>query len=193
MAVSPEILYKDEPDRIWYAGAKTQLWKVNVVHLGINQYDNSQVWAGVHETEHCTGGCLIATRRLFTTIGFLDEDYFFGRGNSAFCWIAKKRGIRFGVNMNAKIYHKFGGSCGRANPVYIYWSNKNRLLILRKHGSLLEKVVGLSFYMLTRLIKFPILLSRGRGRVVYAELRAIRDFLLGRYGEYDRRRANCHD
>jgi len=192
MAVGPKILYKDDPTRIWYAGARLRLCLANAVHLGLNKIDGDQ-WIGVRLTDHVSGCCFVARKCLFKTVGLLDEDFFFGHEDTALSCVAKRQGVLLGVDLDAKIYHKFGGTLERENPVYIYYHNKNRLLILKKHGSLLERILGFFFYVLTRLIKFPILLSKGRGGAVRAELQAVRDFLLGRYGDHDRKRANCHD
>ncbi len=52
--------------------------------------------------------------------------------------------------------------------------------------------LGYSFYVITRLPKFGSLLGKGKLRLIRSELKAILDFLLGRYGDYDRKRANSH-
>jgi len=191
MAVLPKILDKDTPTRIWYAGGKLKLWRANAMRLGIKQNDNSS-WTGERETGCVTGCCLIARKSWFENVGLLDEDFFFGIEDWAHSWVAKKCGLLFGVNLDAKIYHKCAGSLEEGNPIYAYYYNKNRLLILKKHGSLVEQVLGFSFYAFTRPIKFVGLLLRGRIGMVRAELRAVRDFLAARYGDYDRKMANAH-
>ncbi|GAW94074.1 glycosyltransferase family 2 protein [Calderihabitans maritimus] len=191
VVVSPKILYKDDPGRIWYAGGSLKLWRANAVHTGIGRKDDRS-WSGARETGHCSGCCPLVRRSLFETVGLLDEDFFFAHEDVAFSSVVTGRGLKMGVDLDAKIYHKSGGSSGTGHPIYVYYYNKNRLLILKKYGSLVEKVLGFSFYALTRPFKFLLSLIRGKAICVGAELLAIRDFLLGRYGEHDRWRANSH-
>lgn len=168
-----------------------KLRRLKAIHLGINQNDDS-TRVGVRETEHATGCCMIGRRILFETIGLLDEDYFFGNEDWAHSCVAKMHGLLRGVNLNAKIYHKPGGSLEEGNPIYLYYYNKNRLLILKKHGSLIEQMFGFSFYAFSHPIKFQLWISKGRVELIRAELQVICDFLAGRYGDYDRKRVNRH-
>jgi len=191
IAVGPKILYKEDPKRIWYAGAALRVWRANCVHIGINQMDGNR-WKGMHPTEFVSGCCFLARRQLFEAVGLLDEDFFFGDEDWACSCVLRAKGLKLGVNLNAKIFHKLGGSLERGNPIYAYYYNKNRLLILRKYGSLTEKFLGYSFYAISRLPKFSRLLGKGDLRLIRSELKAIHDFLLGRYGDYDRKQVNSH-
>ena len=191
MAVGPKILYKNDPKRIWYAGAKLQVWRANCAHIGIDQMDDNR-WSGMHATDHVSGCCLLAKRQLFENVGLLDEDFFFGNEDWAYSCVLRTKGLKVGVSLDAKILHKSGGSLEQGNPICTYYYNKNRLIVLKKYGSLTEKFLGYSSYVITRLPKFGGLLGRGELRLIRSELKAILDFLLGRYGDYDRKRANSH-
>ncbi len=178
MAVAPKVLYKDDPTRIWYAGGRITLWRMNAMHVGFDETDNGQ-WTGTHRTEHLTGCCFVARRALFETIGLLDEAYFFGYEDLSYSCVLRERGIHVGINLNAKIYHKWSGSSHKEKPFYVYHFSKNRLAILKRHGSIIEQLSGFSFYACSRLIKFASNLLHGKTKAIRAELRAIRDFVAG--------------
>lgn len=187
-AASPKILYQDEPNRIWYAGAELRLWRANAVHQGLGETDGP-AWSGIRRTGHLSGCAFLARRSWFEALGFLDEDLFFGQEDIALSCKARGLGLPLCVHLDAKVYHRCGGTAGRGHPLYTYYFNKNRLVVLTKHGTFPEKIAGFSFYALTRLMKFPFraLTGKAQGRAaVAAELKAIRDFLLGRWGSHDR-------
>ncbi|HXH14064.1 MAG TPA: glycosyltransferase family 2 protein [Alphaproteobacteria bacterium] len=185
VAVGPKILYKERPEAIWYAGAQLKLWRLTTRNIGIDQIDSNS-WKGTHLTDQLSGCCFLARRELFERLGLLDEDYFFGHEDAAYSCSIRRAGLLLAVNLDAVIYHKRGGSSESNGPIHVYYYCKNRLLVLKKQGSALEKILGLCFFTVSRPLKWTLLLLRGRCEVVAAELRAIRDFTLGRYGEFDR-------
>lgn len=189
MAIGPKILYKDNPKVVWHAGGRLKLRHAMPIVMGTGQLDDKS-FIGEHETELVCGCALFARRSLFGRIGLLDEDFFFGHEDFAYSIVAKKLGLKFGVNLDAIVLHKCGGSLCKGDPIQAYFSNKNRLLVLKKYGSFSEQIVGFSWYSCSRLIKFPALIATGQATMVHAEIRAICDFLAGRYGDFDRRRAN---
>jgi hypothetical protein len=73
--------------------------------------------------------------------------------------------------------------------MYVYYG-KNKLLVLKKNETLLDKISGYLFYFLTCLIKFILLFVFGKNKFVWAELKANVDFFEGRYGNYGRANAN---
>ena len=191
MGISPKILYKNDPDIIWYAGGKLKLLQAGAIHLGINHKD-SELFSGEHKTEHLTGCAFFGRKELFEKIGLLDEDFFFGHEDIAYSCICKKRGQELGVNLDAIIMHKCGGSCGKGAPISVYYYNKNRLLLLKKYASPSEQAIGFMWYILTRFIKFPLLIAKGREIEVVAEIKGCIDFLFERYGDFDRKRGGVN-
>ncbi|MGB9902668.1 glycosyltransferase family 2 protein [Methanothrix sp.] len=191
MAVSPKILYKKRPNIIWYAGGKLKLLQASAHHIGIGQHD-SIFFVGERDTEHVTGCAFLARRDLFHKIGYLDEDFFFGHEDIALSCICKEKGQMLGVNLDAVVMHKAGGSCGTGDPIYSYFYNKNRLLILKKYASPAEQLLGFTWYVGTRFIKFPLLLLQGKKKQVFAEIKAIFDFLAEHYGDFDRMRGGIN-
>jgi len=189
-AISPKILWHNDPTRIWYAGAKFKLWRGDIQHIGMLQPDGPK-FSGVQTTEHVTGCALIARRELFEEVGLLNEDYFLIHEDCDWSLQVKKRtSFVLAVNLDARIWHKAGGisASGRIKPISAYFSNKHRLLLVFRHGSFLEKLFFSIFYVCSRPIKFTYLILKSRKDLVRAELEAVFDFLQNRYGPVDKRK-----
>jgi len=190
--VGPKILWYDDPSRIWYAGAKVKLWRGAVPYIGMLELDNEH-FKGVRYTEHVSGCALIAKREVFEEIGLLDEDYFLVHEDSDWSLRVQKHSqFSLAVNLDACIYHKAGGisASGRDKPISVYFSNKHRFILVTKYGSPLEKILFFIFYFGSRPFKFGYFLLKGRRDLIKAELSAVFDFLLGKYGIIDMEKIN---
>ncbi len=73
-AVSPKILWYDEPQKIWYAGAVFRLWRGDIPHIGMLQPDSAE-FSGIRSTEHVTGCAMLSKRELFEEVGLFNEEY----------------------------------------------------------------------------------------------------------------------
>jgi hypothetical protein len=186
--VAPKILHHDDHSRILFAGGRLKLWQARAVHLGRFASDGPR-WRGVHPTEHLTGCCALFRTEFLAQAGLLDEDFFFGQEDVALSCIARRLGWRLAVHLDAHVFHGESSSLADRAALAVYYYNKYRLLLLRKHGSAAERLVGFVFLGASRLAKFPLAALRGRGAMVRAELCAYRDFVAGRLADYDRSRA----
>jgi hypothetical protein len=186
--VAPKILHHDDHSRILFAGGRLKLWQARAIHLGRFASDGPR-WRGVHLTEHLTGCCALFRSEFLAQAGLLDEDFFFGQEDVALSCTARRLGWRLAVQLDARVYHGESSSLANRASLAVYYYNKYRLLLLRKHGSAAERLVGFAFLGASRLAKFPLAALRGRGAMVRAELCAYRDFVAGRLADWDRDRA----
>jgi GT2 family glycosyltransferase len=187
--VGPKILYTTRKDMIWYAGGRVQLWRARGRHVGFRERDGRH-WRGIRETEYVPGCCLLAKSQVFAFVGLLDEDFFFGAEDIDLALRARRLGFRFAVNLDARVYHEGHLRWKDESPNLVYYFNKYRLLLLRKRGKPFQQWLGFCLYGLTRLPKLSLLSIRGQRDLVRRELGSIKDFLLGRYGDYDRCQAS---
>lgn len=186
--VGPKVLYATREGRIWYAGGRVKLWRAGGDHVGLRQPD-SPSWSGVYDTGFVPGCCFLVKSCVFASVGFLDEDFFFGLEDVDYALRARRRGFQFAVNLDATVYHNARVRWDGEHPKLAYYHNKYRLLLLKKHGTPLQQLLGFCVVALTRVPKFAWLLVQRQRALVLYELRSIRDFLLGRYGDYDRHQA----
>ena len=188
IAIGPKILFQNDPQRIWYAGARINLIRDSVTHIGFKQMDSLR-WKGTMPTDHISACCILAYDTLFKKIGLLDEDYFFIHEDWDLSCRLKKSGLKVGVDLDAIIYHKVCGSIreGKGLMRNIYYSNKNRLLILKKNASWWEKLLGFSYYISSRFYKLILLGLQLKLSQVFTDIKSTYDFLSGHYGQFDRK------
>lgn len=190
IAISPKILHYAKPTKIWWAGGRLEQWTGRTYYIGNGEIDNPK-WSGVRQVDAFSGCCFVARSSTFKRLGLLDEDMFFGGEEFAYGWDAKKQKLSICVNLDSKIYHKWGSSWrqtprGEITPFIVYHARKNWLICVWKYGTPLQKLSIYSFYVLSRIYKFATYILQGKPSLLCAELRAIRDFLMGRYGDWDR-------
>ncbi len=179
-AISPKILYKDDPARIFWAGGGIRLWRSDARYLGYQQAD-ADSWRGIRRTDFVSGCCFIARRELVESIGCFDEDFFFGYEEVAYSYAAVKRGFSLGVNLDVVIHHKHGSSYGGSERFRIYYNTKYHLLLLKKHGTAAEQALGFFFYFLMLAKSIPVWIIKGQARLIPGALCGVLDFVRGQY------------
>jgi GT2 family glycosyltransferase len=188
--VAPKVVQRADPSRILYAGGVLRLWQAQALHSGRFSRDGPE-WSGSRVTGHLSACCALFRMEFLTKAGLLDEDFFFGQEDVALACMARRHGWRLGVQLDARVIHNEGHSLKSWPAASVYYFAKYRLLLLTKYGSRLDVLTGLFFVALSRLVKFPLALLRGRGDLVQAEIRGYRDYFAGRLADYDRRRVGA--
>ncbi len=155
--VGGKILYYDKPNKIWYAGGKLDLWRGGGYHLRFNQTDNEE--NSIIQVSFVTGCLMLIDKKFFESVGLFPEEYFLYLEDTDFCYSALQCGFKLYVNLNAKIYHKVSVTTaankkGEVSPLQIYYFTRNRLyFMLKRQKKLFNKIVFLSFFIITRLFK----------------------------------------
>jgi GT2 family glycosyltransferase len=202
---SARIMYFDEPDRVWFDGAR---WNPSSLQLEWPGQDAEEHAIGTvdHDTDYASGAALFFRSEVARQIGLLDEAFFLVWEEVDWCFRARKAGWRNIIVPAAKVWHKIGVSFGsESSPLRTYFSIRNQLLWFSRHTSLSTQI-RLWTKNLRRLIPmFHIIPNRnvsfakrfgwalqdygqawlGRGsRVEYlAARRAIMDFVHRRFGD----------
>lgn len=136
----PSIFYQDKPSQPWYAGAVFSLWRGGGRHIQRLPSTRTPL-----DTDYATGCCVIASRRLLVEVGLLDENFFLYQEDVDWSLRAKKAGFRVVYVPDAELIHKVSVSTrddrgvGTYSPQIVYYKFRNRILITRKHGNLLQK------------------------------------------------------
>jgi len=188
--VAPKVLQRTNPVRILYAGGKLRLWQARAVHRGRLAPDGPR-WCGIRTSQHLSACCALFRTGFLREAGLLDEAFFFGQEDVALSCMARERGWRLGVQLDARVVHNEGRSLESQPSASVYYYAKYRLLLLTKHGSRLQIPIGLLFLAVTRLPKFAVALLWGKSHLIKAEIRGYRDFFGGKLAEYDRERARA--
>jgi GT2 family glycosyltransferase len=174
-AVCPVVVFRDDPDRVWYAGA---------------DFDPRRGYQGRHrtsidggETERICGAAVLIPRATIEAIGAFDEALFAYVEDADWSLRARGAGLALRVVPDARVRHKVSAATGgEGSPDALYYSVRNLLTVCERHAPL--GLLGTWRRRLTALAAFTAQALLGRRR--RAGLRAVRDgwrdFRLGRYG-----------
>lgn len=181
-ACDSKILYFDQRDRIWSAGAVYTIagsceWR------GHGQRDGEIVEpAEVFTANACSA---LYARRVLDEIGALDEDFFAGYEDVDWSFRAHLRGYRIVNVPSSRVYHKVSATHQFNSPTYVYHGQRNVAAVFVKNmpTSLLLKYGGLHLlYTAGSLVYFA---RQGR---LSAFLRGKRDVLRQWRGLWRKRR-----
>jgi GT2 family glycosyltransferase len=176
-AVCPLVVFADDPERVWYAGASFD------PRRGYNGRHRTQIPAGVAETERICGAAVLVPRATMDRIGVFDEELFAYIEDADWSLRVREAGLPLLVTPASRVRHKVSASTGgQGSPDAIYYSLRNLLRVSERHAPL--GPVGTWRRRITALAAFAAQALLGRRR--RAGLRAVRDgwrdFRRGRYG-----------
>ncbi|MCX2865136.1 glycosyltransferase family 2 protein [Paucibacter sp. PLA-PC-4] len=149
--VTPKIMYHDEPHKLWYGGGAFNAWTMRTPHYGMKQTDRGQFDHLAH-VGYAPTCFMLLDARVFADVGRMDEQYFVYYDDTDFVWRMKNLGGRIRYLPDAVVLHKVSSSTGGdRSPFSIYYTNRNRLYLIRKHLRGLQKLVAISYFLVTRL------------------------------------------
>lgn len=160
-----------EPDgRLWYAGGDYDLSRVGTRH-----------WTTPTERERqvpFVSGCLMwLPRALIEACGGFAPDYFLYLEDLDLCLRMQRLGFSLVCLPEILAVHAPSSSTGgRSQPLSVYYQNRNRWLLLRRHGRLRHWLAFVPLYALG-------LLKRCLSGQARSSLQALRDALRGRWGQ----------
>jgi GT2 family glycosyltransferase len=180
-ALGPCIYYFDEPERIWFAGARFDHHTCQVVDAPygrVEQEGQPMVFA----SDWLTGCCMLMKRRVIDTVGLLDERFFIYWEDVDWGLRLHASGLRNMVVPSANIWHKISVTMGGMDsPRRVYHKTRSHLLFARLHA---PHSLPILLKDLLRDITWLLVKSsdRERFRKVRAYLAAMKDHTLGRTG-----------
>ena len=184
VAASPKIMHGGMRNTIWWRGWYLS-WGFYKFHKLMNLknkriYDDKS-YSGIKETDAITGCCSVYKTNILKLSGLGDEVFFFGPEDFDLSFRLKKFG-KLVVNLDIKTFHlltqssKISGWLSRS-----YYEAKGFLILIKKHGSFFDKLIGYLYFIL-RIPYFIILLifnKRDKDRV-YGYCLGCIDFFLNR-------------
>ncbi len=172
---SARILYFDEPQRVWFDGAR---WNPSCLQLEWPGKDAEEDTLDTtdHDTDYACGAALFFRSEVARQIGLLDESFFLVWEEVDWCFRTRKAGWRNIVVPAAKVWHKIGVSFGgESSPLRTYFSIRNELLWFSRHAPFSARL-RLWIKDLRRLVpKFVI--ANGQAPWIERLLWAVRDYV----------------
>jgi hypothetical protein len=191
--VGPTQYYFDLPDTIWGA-ANYVRWSAGVtrrtrmgqrVAPGQFVLQNGQLI----EADYIDTCAALVRRQVFERVGLLDGRYFINFDDADFGLRARQAGFRVVYLPEARMWHKVSASMGQASPATTYYMTRNLLLLFWDHGRGYRRIMAILriLYKTFRTIAAWTLKSQYKDqdfrRRRAANILALRDFCLGRFGK----------
>lgn len=136
------------------------------------------------ECDYVIGCGWLIDRKIFHELGGFDKDYFTMHWEMDFCTRVKKKGFKIIYQPEAIIKHKIKSQRKRNGLYYLY---RNKLLLIKKNASILQKITSFSLYTILWLPKIlfdSIIINKGidinEFKVIF---KAFFDGITGRFGK----------
>lgn len=177
-AAAPLIYFGAPTDRIWYAGGRCHPPLGHASHRGLRERDHGQ-YRSAEETGYLTGCCLIAPRRVWETVGLLDERYFIYAEDADWSLRARARGGKLLFVPTARLWHKVSASSGAASPFKIYHRLRANLTLFSTHATGVGRLTWLPSFLLQQAALVAWLCVRGHLAAARSVPRALWDAARG--------------
>lgn len=161
VAASPKIIHGGMRHTIWWGGFKLK-WSFLKFHRLMNLKKKRIIddpnFNGIIETDAVCGCCSVYKSNVLLLSGLGDEEFFFGPEDMELSFRLRKFG-KLVVNLDLKTFHKIVSSSIVSGWLSrSYYEAKGFLLLIKKNGDFLDKVIGYSYFLL-RIPYFLILLA----------------------------------
>jgi len=147
-AVSPKILFYDNPSVIQYVGST----KMNSVTVRNRHVGNKVKDQGQFDTERVTfyahGAAMMIPRRVIEEVGEMSCEFFLYYEELDWCERIRDAGYSIHVVPAAKIYHKESMTAGKSSVLKTYYLTRSRFLFARRNLKGINYPLSLLFLML---------------------------------------------
>ncbi len=182
---APLVLNRNDPARIDSAGMMFHRLTGRMRHRLAGARHQPEMVGDRERVAAAMGCAMLIDRKVFETIGLLDEDYFFSFEDLDYCLRAKRAGMETVVIGDAIAYHAGSQSIGPRSPARLYYATRNHLLAAQRAAPLPAPLaLGRATIILGLNLAFAARsgwVSLGRG--THECLRGAWHHIRGRYGE----------
>jgi GT2 family glycosyltransferase len=174
-AVSPKILYHEDPDRVWFAGGDFSRLRALSRHRGEGGQDRGDRKPG--DVSFLTGCCLLVRSSVLQTIGGFDESFFAYLEDVDLSLRLLDAGYRLVYEPRARLLHRVPLR-NEPSPFQILQRDRNRRRLVRKRYGALHRAVFALFFYPSRIVRLAGYLLRrdpSRARAVWNGMTAAMD------------------
>ena len=167
VAASPKIKHAYLRNTIWWKGFKST-WSYlkfqRTMNLKKKRIIDSANYSGMVETDAVAGCCSFYRTEVFKITGLEDEDFEFGPEDLELSFRLKKVG-KLIVNFDVVTFHKIATSINVSGWYYrSYNETKGFLLLIKKTGTLSDKIIGYIYHALRIPYFLTLLLLKKRNK-----------------------------
>jgi GT2 family glycosyltransferase len=179
--VGPLMLYYKEPEIVWSAGGRMSENGTSEMLADGERLETVPVES--QDVDFIVGCGLLVKRTVLEQVGLMDERYFLYYEETDLCARIRRAGWRIVTEPQARLWHKISGTTGKESELTLYYMRRNVLLYLREHAR--HPARRVLWGVLDSLYLSSVWLLRGQYRRRRVLLRAVGDFLRGRFGKTD--------
>ena len=189
-AISPKVMFANNPKMIWFGGTKVgnNLKLQRECSNHICKKKDSKKFRGLIKTDAIVGCASMMRSKYLKKTGLSDPDFFYGEEDIELSHRFKKIGGELFIDLNEKIYHLVSHTVGKNWAKTIYYNYKYRLVLIKKIGTVSDKIFGYSIFFIKllfmTLFSFRKKYSSKIIQIYYAGLH----FFQNKYGNYDRKK-----
>ena len=137
--LSPKIYFTDNPKVLWYAGGKIDWQNCYGTHIGVDEEDLGQ-HDQVRDLDYATGCGELIHRKVFESIGLMEEKYFLYMEDMDFSLRAKKNGFKIKFIPDSVLYHHNAKSSSVGSQIQDYFFTRNRIYFALRYASFRTKI-----------------------------------------------------
>ena len=150
--VVPKILYYDDPERIWYGGGEFSALRGLGIHWQEGHLDQSDRVEEAHLVTFMTGACCLLSVEAVKELKGFDESFFAYVEDADLSLRMIQAGYQIYYQPEARILHRCPPPGSPPSPFQIRQRDRNRRRIMRKHGSISERLMFLLRFFVTRIV-----------------------------------------
>ncbi|MEM9882376.1 MAG: glycosyltransferase family 2 protein [Planctomycetota bacterium] len=128
--LTPEIRYHDEPEAVWFDGARLDLAR----GLAVHDRPAATVGGGIEPLPWTSGCAMLIRDEVLEQCGGFDDRFFLNWEDVDLSLRVVAAGWELGLVRGAVLYHKVGRSFARVSGLGLYYHARNQWLLLRLHG-----------------------------------------------------------
>jgi GT2 family glycosyltransferase len=182
--LAPLIVYADAPGEVWSAGGYLEPPCVRNHHVGLGEPVHAH--RSAREVEWATGCALFFSKETFERVGPFDEAFFLYLEDVDWCLRARRAGISTWLIPDAVVLHEVSRTTGALPSEAVrYYAYRNHFRLAFRHARGVARAavaVELVWTLLKISVRTVAFRSYRHDTWYHARTRAIRDFLLGRWG-----------
>jgi len=144
--LGPKVYYTDQPDVLWYAGARRRRIVLAAADTGRGQIDRGQ-FDTLRTVDYVFGTAMLIRRSVFERTGLFDERFFLYLEDLDFCLRAQTTGFSLLFVPQAHVWHKGSASTSHNLAMRKYHLVKSTACFLRKHTPLASCLPVLAFWL----------------------------------------------
>jgi GT2 family glycosyltransferase len=143
--LGPKVYYHDQPERIWYAGARMRRGVLAAADTGRGQVDRGQ-FDQPSMVDYVFGTVMLIQRKVFESVGLFDERFFLYLEDLDLCLRAKKKGFSLLFVPEACVWHIGSASTAQHQEIRKFHYVKSTIIFLKKHLSRVVIPLALLFW-----------------------------------------------